>query len=84
MKNANVTVRSMKGHGSEVRDWLRSNWSATQDVNADSGPSRSPNPAQADHPFRFKPITDLCGGRGRNESARCAHRGTAHNRLLHW
>ena len=28
------------------------------DVRADSGPSRSPNPAQADHPFRFKPITD--------------------------
>ena len=27
-------------------------------VLADSGPSRSPNPAQADHPFRFKPITD--------------------------
>ena len=26
--------------------------------NADSGPSRSPIPAQADHSFRFKPITD--------------------------
>ena len=27
-------------------------------VIADSGPSRSPIPAQADHSFRFKPITD--------------------------
>ena len=25
---------------------------------ADSGPTRSPIPAQADHRFRFKPITD--------------------------
>ena len=32
---------------------------------ADSGPSRSPIPAQADHSFRFKPITDS----GRTRSA---------------
>ena len=31
------------------------------EVFADSGPNRSPNPEQADHPFRFKPITDLYG-----------------------
>ena len=34
-------------------------------LSAESGPSRSPNPAQADHPFRFKPITDS----GRTRSA---------------
>ena len=44
MKIANVAVRRMKGHGSEVRGWPRSNRSATQGVNADSGPSRSRHP----------------------------------------
>ena len=38
---------------------------AHRPLNAESGPSRSPNPAQADHPFRFKPITDS----GRTRSA---------------
>ena len=31
------------------------------DPAAESGPTRSPNPAQADHRFRFNPITDLYG-----------------------
>ena len=43
---------------------------------ADSGPTRSPNPAQADHRFRFNPITD--SGRTRSPipvSSRSLFRG---------
>ena len=36
------------------------------DLSADSGPTRSPNPAQADHRFRFNPITN--SGRTRSPS----------------
>ena len=36
----------------------RAGSTATRDLPADSGPTRSPNPAQADHRFRFNPITN--------------------------
>ena len=52
-------------------------WSTrTMAQHADSGPTRSPNPAQADHRFRFNPITD--SGRTRSPipvSSRSLFRG---------
>ena len=49
-----------KGKGPSLNDARCANTRTRESVRvlADSGPSRSPNPAQADHPFRFKPITD--------------------------
>ena len=40
-------------HGDYTLSWNSLLW-----LYAYSGPSRSPIPAQADHPFRAKPITD--------------------------